>query len=76
MKNKTGWKILAFLIVFVNWDMSHIQFLVNESATKANIRDAIQWMVNEASTGDTCLFYFSGHGDSIIDYSGDEADGF
>lgn len=59
-----------------NWDANHIRFLVNESATKANIRDAIQWMANKASAEDTCLFYFSGHGNSTIDYSCDEADGF
>jgi len=58
-----------------NWNASNIRFLVNESATKANIRDAIQWMANKASAEDTCLFYFSGHGNSIIDYSDDEADG-
>ncbi len=38
-----------------NWDADHIRFLVNENATKANIRDAIQWMANEASTEDTCI---------------------
>ena len=58
-----------------NWDTDHIRFLVNESATKSNIRDAIQWMANKASAGDTCLFYFSGHGNSPIDYNGDEVDG-
>ena len=57
-----------------NWDADHIR-LVNKNATKANIRDAIQWMANKASTEDTCLFYFSGHGGQI-DYTGDEADGF
>ncbi|MFZ2070157.1 MAG: NosD domain-containing protein [Halobacteriota archaeon] len=59
-----------------NWEASHIQILVNESATKANIRDAIQWMANNAGTEDTCLFFFSGHGENdTIDYNGDEADG-
>ena len=58
-----------------NWDADHIRFLVNESATKSNIRDAIQWMANKASVGDTCLFYFSGHGNTPIDYNGDEVDG-
>ncbi|MEA2052727.1 MAG: caspase family protein [Euryarchaeota archaeon] len=58
-----------------NWNASNIRFLINETATKANIRDAIQWMANKASAEDTCLFYFSGHGNSIIDYSDDEADG-
>ncbi len=58
-----------------NWNASNIRLLINETATKANIRDAIQWMANKSSAEDTCLFYFSGHGNSIIDYSDDEADG-
>ncbi|MFZ2070154.1 MAG: NosD domain-containing protein [Halobacteriota archaeon] len=59
-----------------NWEASHIRFLVNESATKANIRNAIQWMANNAGTEDTCLFFFSGHGDNdTLDHNGDEADG-
>ncbi|KAF5431827.1 CASH domain-dontaining protein [Candidatus Methanophagaceae archaeon] len=59
-----------------NWDANHIRLLVNESATKANIRDAIRWMANNANTEDTCLFFFSGHGEqSIIDDNGDEVDG-
>jgi parallel beta-helix repeat protein len=59
-----------------NWDAGHIRFLVNENATKANIRDAIQWMANEASTEDTCIFYFAGHGENCRDFNGDEIDGF
>ncbi|RCV65421.1 CASH domain-containing protein [Methanophagales archaeon] len=58
------------------WNASNIQFFVNETATKANIRDAIQRMANKASAEDTCLFYFTGHGNTIRDYSDDEADGF
>jgi len=58
-----------------NWDANHIRLLVNESATKANIRDAIRWMANNANTEDTCLFYFSGHGEQSIDDNGDELDG-
>ncbi len=58
-----------------NWDAGHIRFLVNENATKANIRDAIQWMANEASAEDTCIFYFTGHGKNCRDLNGDENDG-
>ncbi|MFV9678085.1 MAG: caspase family protein, partial [Methanosarcinales archaeon] len=58
-----------------NWNANHIRFLVNESATKANIRDAIRWMANNANTEDTCIFYFSGHGKQSIDDNGDELDG-
>lgn len=58
-----------------NWNASNIQFFVNETATKANIRDAILWMANKASAEDTCLFYFTGHSNTIRDYSDDEADG-
>jgi len=36
--------------------------LLNEKATKANIQDAIQRLSENAGTGNTIIFYISGHG--------------
>jgi len=43
--------------------------------TKANILSAFQQMITESVPGDLLIFYFSGHGSSTFDYTGDEADG-
>lgn len=49
--------------------------LLNDQATKANIQDGIAWLAQNAAPGDQAIFYFSGHGASFPDDSGDEKDG-
>lgn len=43
--------------------------------TKANIYRAMQWLVASAAPGDSLVFMYSGHGDQVRDYSGEETDG-
>jgi len=45
------------------WGEEHIKLLLDDEATKAEIRTAINWLVSKEDTNDTVLFYFSGHGD-------------
>jgi pimeloyl-ACP methyl ester carboxylesterase len=40
----------------------NIQILTNRSATKENLINGFQTHLSQAGTGDTALFYFSGHG--------------
>ena len=47
------------------WGSSHIRLLLDDQATKANIIDAIDWLVDNADADDTVLFCFSGHGDDF-----------
>ena len=50
------------LLSYGNWQADHIQKLTDSDATKANIHGAINWLKTNAKSGDTCLFFFSGHG--------------
>ena len=46
-----------------NWKTSHIKLLLNENATKDNIRDNItEWLDDREDQDDVVLIYFSGHG--------------
>jgi hypothetical protein len=44
-------------------------------ATRANIIEALRWLVSDARSGDSLLFHFSGHGSQKRDTDGDEDDG-
>lgn len=55
---------------------SEILTLLNQEATRANIRNALQdWLVAQTNPGDKVFFYFSGHGHYQPDQNNDEADG-
>ena len=48
--------------------------LLNNQATKANIYSGVAWLAQNVAAGDLAVFYYSGHGASFDDDSGDEAD--
>ena len=47
----------------------------NTAPTSANILAAFKKLASEAKAGDACFVHYSGHGCSIRDDDGDEADG-
>lgn len=47
----------------------------HDNPDKANIVAGMQWLVEGASAGDSLFFHYSGHGASVKDDDGDEADG-
>jgi hypothetical protein len=49
-----------------------IHVLVNRRATKANIVNRIELVVEKAEPGDVLVFYYSGHGSQVRDRNGDE----
>lgn len=51
---------------------SDVRLLTDERATTSAIRKGLEWLVREASAGDTLVFHFSGHGTQVRDLSGDE----
>lgn len=60
------------------YNNDNIKVLTDETPvlpTRKNIEDSIKWLISNALKGDTLFFYYSGHGASIKDYSGDESDG-
>lgn len=49
--------------------------LTDEDCTKENVMAQLQAIGQQASDGDCFIFYYSGHGTNLKDYSGDEVDG-
>jgi len=45
-----------------NWDQAHIQFLLDEKATKSNILESLSWLRNQVDGNDIVVFSFQGHG--------------
>lgn len=44
--------------------------------TRANIIQAMQWLVRDARPNDSLWFHYSGHGGQTKDHDGDEGDGY
>ncbi|KAE8677845.1 UDP-glycosyltransferase 85A2-like [Hibiscus syriacus] len=44
--------------------------------TKANIENCLKWLVKDCKSGDSLVFYYSGHGLRQPDFENDELDGF
>lgn len=53
---------------------SDITSLVNEQATKVQIKKALLNLAKKSSKGDIIYIHFSGHGQQMIDLNGDEND--
>ncbi|KAL0387136.1 UNVERIFIED_CONTAM: Metacaspase-1 [Sesamum radiatum] len=47
-----------------------------QAPTRKNIEDAFQWLMRDIQSGDSLVFYFSGHGLRQRSVYGDEIDGF
>ena len=47
------------------YDITNIKTVLDHRATKKGILDALQWLINGASSGDQLLFHYSGHGAQI-----------
>ncbi|KAI3445740.1 hypothetical protein Pfo_002405 [Paulownia fortunei] len=44
--------------------------------TKKNIQAALRWLVQGCQSGDSLVFFYSGHGSRVRDRDGDELDGY
>ncbi|OMP09496.1 Peptidase C14, caspase catalytic [Corchorus olitorius] len=44
--------------------------------TRKNIEDSLRWLVNDCRSGDSLMFFYSGHGLRQPDLNNDEDDGF
>lgn len=49
-----------------------VRLLTDERATTGSIRNGLEWLVGGASSGDSLVFHYSGHGAQVRDLSGDE----
>ena len=51
-----------------------VSTVLDAQATKANVKAALQDLVNSTNAGDIAVFTYSGHGTQVADASGDESD--
>jgi len=59
------------------FEADNIKLLLDSQATKFNIYDAITgWLDAREEANDLVIFFFSGHGGQLVDYNGDESDGY
>lgn len=53
-----------------------VETLLDSEATRSNIKEKLQYLVDNTDAGDIAVFTYSGHGTQVLDKSGDEADGY
>lgn len=53
-----------------------VERLLTRRATNDRVRKRLESAAKEARAGDLFVFFFSGHGGSLLDNDGDESDGF
>ncbi|MEE8204940.1 MAG: caspase family protein, partial [Dehalococcoidales bacterium] len=60
------------------WGEDHVRLLLNSEATKANVLEAVNWLVSREDNDDAVLFYFAGHGipEYIAPHDADNLDTF
>ena len=52
------------------------ELILDSEATKSKILTALDNLVTQANAGDVIVLTYSGHGTSVVDTDGDEADGY
>ncbi len=68
--------LIESTILGQGFEQQNIHRLINNSATKKMIISALRKKIlNKINPGDIVYFHFSGHGQQIQDFSGDEIDG-
>lgn len=80
----TGWPYLSSendisliknALLSQNFSENEIDIIRDEAATKEGILAALMNLYNKAKPGDIIVVHYSGHGQQVEDFSGDEADG-
>ncbi|KAI5820442.1 metacaspase-1 [Pyronema omphalodes] len=78
-------RITTLLISRWGFKLSHMRIMKAQhnkmtpgdlKPTKKNILRNMHWLVKDAGVNDSLFFYYSGHGERIVDFGGDEVDGF
>ncbi len=59
-----------------NFQDEEIRVLTDSQATQKNILNTLEWLIENARSGDLLVFHFSGHGSQIRDENGDEYEDF
>lgn len=67
-------KDMANTLVICGFEPRNIRLRTDRSATRENILKGLTWLTAKAETGDSLVFYYSGHGSQVADTDGDEVD--
>lgn len=66
---------MANTLVICGFPTTGIRICTNSRATKNGILAGLTWLTTGAKSGDTLVFYYSGHGSQVVDLNRDEVDG-
>lgn len=69
-------RMASFLKTTLGYRESEVTLLLEQHATRQNIRAALDALVEQTGPGDQVVFYYSGHGYQQRDLDGDEDDGY
>ena len=53
-----------------------VETILDSQATRQNIKNKLNNLINQADDGDIIVFSYSGHGTSVVDTDADEGDGY
>jgi uncharacterized caspase-like protein len=67
-------KDMANTMVICGFEPRNIRLCTDRSATRDNILKGLVWLTENTRTGDSLVFYYSGHGSQVADTNGDEVD--
>lgn len=66
------------LITRFGYPKEHIRVLTEEETdqrfkpTRKNMEDSLRWLVDDCRSGDSLVFFYSGHGSREVDYNNDD----
>ncbi len=63
--------LMSALLQESGFAAEEIRMVLNQRATAAGLGARLEWLVDGAQAGDTCVFYFSGHGAQLPVYGSD-----
>ncbi|MBK9256739.1 MAG: caspase family protein [Saprospiraceae bacterium] len=67
---------IANTLVICGFKPSDIRIITNHNATNTNIKRWLNWLFNGIKSGDSLVFYYSGHGTRVTSFGDDlEVDG-
>ncbi len=67
---------MANTLVICGFNPANIRILTNQNAKKANIVSYLNWLLTSSVSGDSVVFYYSGHGTRVANIGADvEIDG-
>lgn len=82
---ESGWRkingdkdidVVVPMLLDNGFEKENITVLSNAEATKSSIKSVFESLAGIAGPGDALYIHFSGHGQQVIDISGDEPDGY